>query len=249
MALPMIWLASSQAVSRTSKSDSGKSEPAILLATRTAVSGSRSMMIRPSMSPVTHTMAATPFRRYASSSMLRLPMAVLHCNPCASTASAELMNGWINSIFMRSCPRAGRVHDRAVFTQNVLDDLVQDLGLHGLLDKVARAPLQCRHDVFLVAHRRHHDNARFRMRLHDPFGGFDAFHLRHGDIHEHDVRMRPVILGDGGQAIACLAGQMSTEGLDHAGQVLARKDRVVHDQIADRLPVLAAFYWRKLLHN
>jgi hypothetical protein len=42
---------------------------------------------------------------------------------------------------------------------------------------------------------------------------------------------------------------MSTEGLDHAGQVLARKNGVVHYQIADRLPVFAAFYWRKLLHN
>src|SRR5262249_5245572 len=77
----------------------------------------------------------------------------------------------------------------------------------------------------------------------------DPFHLRHGDVHEHDVGMSPVVFRDGGQAIACLAGHLSTKGLDHASQVLARKDGIVDDQVAHWLPIFAAFDWRKLLHN
>ena len=61
--------------------------------------------------------------------------------------------------------------------------------------------------------------------------------------------MGPVVFGDGGQAIARLAGQKSAKGLHHASQVLARKHGVVHDQIADWLPVFAAFYGCKLFHN
>src|SRR6267142_324045 len=117
--------------------------------------------------------------------MLRLPMAVVHCRPCARTASAELMNGWINSIFMRSGPRARHVRQNAIFAQHVLDDLVEHFRFYWFLYEMARSPLQRRHDVFLVTDRRHHHDARFRMRLHDPFRGFDAFHLRHGDVRTH----------------------------------------------------------------
>src|SRR5207253_6123306 len=72
---------------------------------------------------------------------------------------------------------------------------------------------------------------------------------RHGDIHEHDVRMRAVELADGSQAVAGLGCHLPAEGFDHANEVLTGKYGVVHDQIADRLSVLAAFYWCKLLHN
>src|SRR5215471_4236650 len=130
--------------------------------------------------------------------MLRLPMAVLHCRPWASTASAELMNGWINSIFMRSGSRAGCRSYSAVVAQNVLDHFVKHFRLHRFLDEVPSAALQRRNDVFLITDRGHHYDARFRMRLHNPFCGLDTFHLRHGDIHEHDVGMGTVIFGDGG---------------------------------------------------
>ena len=85
--------------------------------------------------------------------------------------------------------------------------------------------------------------------LHDLLGRFDAFHLRHGDVHEHDVGMGAVVFGDGGQAVSGFARDLAAESFDHAGQILAREDGVVHDQVADWLPVFAAFYWCKLLHN
>ncbi len=85
-------------------------------------------------------------------------------------------------------PRRPRSLD-AIVSQHVLDDFVEHFGLHRLLYEMARASLQCRHDVFLVADRRHHHDARVGMLAHDPLRGLDAFHLRHGDVHEHDVGM------------------------------------------------------------
>src|SRR5271169_6486032 len=181
--------------------------------------------------------------------MVRLPTLVLPDKPCDNTASAALMKGWISSIFMDLDSRSSGVGYRTIFAHHVLDDFVENFRLDRFLHEMARAALQCRHNVFLIAHRRHHDDARLGMLLHNPFSRLDSFHLRHGDIHEHDVRMRAVELADGGQAVAGFSRHLPAERFDHAGQVLTGKYGVVHDQIADWLPVLAAFYWCKLLHT
>src|SRR5271169_5799057 len=181
--------------------------------------------------------------------MVRLPTLVLPDKPCDNTASAALMKGWISSIFMDLDSRSSGVGYRTIFAHHVLDDFVENFRLDRFLHEMARAALQCRHNVFLIAHRRHHHDAGFGMLLHNPFSRLDPFHLRHGDIHEHDVRMRAVELADGGQAVAGLSRHLPAERFDHAGQVLACKHGVVHDQIADWLPVFAAFYWCELLHN
>src|SRR5579862_5990765 len=181
--------------------------------------------------------------------MVRLPTLVVPCNPCDNTASAALMKGWISSIFIGLGSRSGRSRNGPVFSQHILDDFVQHFRLHRLLHEMTRTPLQRRDDVFLIAHRGHHDDARFRMLLDDPFGSLNAFHLRHGDVHEHDVRMRAVELADGGQAVPGLSRHLPAKSLDHAGQILAGKHGVVHYQVADRLAVFAAFYGCKLLHT
>src|SRR5579863_2971364 len=181
--------------------------------------------------------------------MVRLPTLVLPDKPCDKTASAALMKGWISSIFMDLSSRSSGASYGTIFAHHVFDDFVEHFRLHRLLHEMARAALQCRHNVFLIAHRRHHDNAGFGMLLHDPFSRLDPFHLRHGDIHEHDVRMHAVELADGGQAVAGLSRHLPAERLDHAGQILAGKHGVVHDQIADRLTVFATFYWCELLHS
>src|SRR5581483_155700 len=87
------------------------------------------------------------------------------------------------------------------------------------------------------------------MRPHDFFGCFNALHLRHGDVHEHDVGIDAVIFGDCGYSVTGFAGDLPAEALDHAGKILAREDRVVNDEISHRLTVLAAFHWCKLLHK
>ena len=79
------------------------------------------------------------------------------------------------------------------------------------------------------------------MSAHDFLGRFDSFHLWHGDVHEHDVRMRAFVLGNGGETVPGLARHLAAKALDHAGKVLARKDGVIDDQIANRLTVLATF--------
>src|ERR1700730_16181615 len=101
--------------------------------------------------------------------MLRCPIAMGAFNPCASTASAALMNGWINSIFiLGSC--ASSLRHAAIFSKHVLNDFIQHFWLDRLLHKVTRATLQRRHNVFLITDRRHHDDASFRMLLNDLLG-------------------------------------------------------------------------------
>ena len=45
------------------------------------------------------------------------------------------------------------------------------------------------------------------------------------------------------------ADHLPAEGFDHPDQVLAGEHRVIHDQIAHRLSVLAPLYGRKLFHG
>src|SRR5919205_4423985 len=101
--------------------------------------------------------------------MLKLPMEVGDGRRSASTASAALMNGWISSIRMLGSCAGGTGHG-CVFTQHVLDDFTQYFRLDRLLHKVPRSPLQGCHDVVLIAHGRHHDNASIGVRPHDALG-------------------------------------------------------------------------------
>src|SRR5271165_4179158 len=152
--------------------------------------------------------------------MLRLPTVVGHCSPCANTASAALMKGWINSIFI-SGPRARGLSRSAILAHYILDDFVQDFGLHRLLYEMTRAPLQGGHDVLLIPDGGHHDDARFRALLHDLLGSFDPLHLGHGDIHQYDVRLQALIFGYGSHAISGFTRDLAPECFDHPGQILA----------------------------
>src|SRR5215471_16233742 len=181
--------------------------------------------------------------------MVRFPTLVVPCRPCDNTASAALMKGWINSIVMDLRSRSGCTRDRAVFAEHVLDDFVEHFRLHRLLHEMPRPALQRRDDVFLVSDRGNHHDACLRMRLHNAFSRLDAFHLRHGDVHEHDVRMRAVELADGSEAVPGFGCHLPAERFDHAGEILAGKYGVVDYQIADWLAVLAAFYGCELLHT
>src|ERR1700739_4880544 len=101
--------------------------------------------------------------------MVRLSTLVVDCKPCDNTASAALMKGWISSIFMDLGSRSGGVGNRSILAQHVLEDFVEHFRLHWLLHEMPCAPLQRRHDVLLVSHRRNHHDARFGMLLHNSF--------------------------------------------------------------------------------
>src|SRR5229473_5067381 len=137
----------------------------------------------------------------------------------------------------------------SVVTHHVLDDLVENFRLHRFLHEVTGAALQGGHDVLLIADRRHHYDAGVRMVAHDLLRRLDAFHLRHGDIHQNDVGCQPFVLADCRNSVASLADYLSTECFDHSSQVLAGEHGVIHDQIAHRLSVFAPSYGRKLVHD
>jgi len=102
-----------------------------------------------------------------------------------------------------------------------------------------RALLERGENVLLVADRGDHDDTRVWMLTHDTLDGFDALHLRHGDVHEHDVRRGALELGDGSEAVTGFTGNFAAEDFDHLDDVLAREDRIIHDEIADGLVVFA----------
>ena len=84
--------------------------------------------------------------------------------------------------------------------------------------------------------------------LHDFLRSFDTLHLRHGDIHKHDIGTGAFVFGHCHHAVAGLARQLPPKGLDNPSQVFACEYGIVHDKIANRLPVLTASNWRELLH-
>src|SRR3954452_8610699 len=86
------------------------------------------------------------------------------------------------------------------------------------------------------------------MLPHDAFRCLDTFHLRHRDVHQHDVRLGTVVLGDRRTAIARLTSDLAAKCFDHAGQVLASKNGVIHHKVADGRLVLTSDQSRKLLH-
>ena len=124
-----------------------------------------------------------------------------------------------------------------IVSQNVTKNFIQHFRLHRLLHEMLRALLQRRQDVLLIAHRRHHHDSRIRVLPHDPLHRLNSFHLWHGDVHQHDVRLAAVIFRDRRQPVACFPGHFPAELLDHLDQVFAGEDGVVHHQIADRLLV------------
>src|SRR5689334_6420666 len=81
------------------------------------------------------------------------------------------------------------------------------------------------------------------MRAHNAFRRLNAFHLRHGDVHQHHVRRGAVVFRDGRAAIAGFAHNLAAKGLNHLGHVLAREDRIVYHQVPDRLAVFAYQHW------
>src|ERR1700730_3122238 len=125
----------------------------------------------------------------------------------------------------------------AVVIENVTDNFVARVRLYWFLDEVARALLQSGENIVLIADGRNHDNARVGMFLDDTFDGFNAFHLRHGDIHQHDVRLRASIFGDGSAAITRLADYLSAKGFDHLGKAFSREDGIINDQVTDWLAI------------
>src|SRR5579883_817262 len=117
-----------------------------------------------------------------------------------------------------------------IVTHDITDDFVQYVGLYRLLDKMLCTLLQSGDHVFLIADGRHHDDARVRIVANDVLNCLDALHLRHGDIHEHEVWPRAVVFGDGGDSVSRLSGYLAAKRVDHLDQVLTREDRVVHYQ-------------------
>src|SRR5215469_12381212 len=107
--------------------------------------------------------------------MVRFPTLVVPCRPCDNTASAALMKGWINSIFIALSSRSCGIGDRAIFAEDVLDNFVEHFRLHRLLHEMPGSALQRRHDVLLVSDGGDHHDAGFRMRLNDAFSRFDSF--------------------------------------------------------------------------
>src|SRR5438067_426291 len=180
--------------------------------------------------------------------MFTSPMRVWHWRTSASTASAELMNGCMSSIFMLFTGSGGG-RDCDIVAEDVTNHLIQHLGLDRLLDEVARALLERGDHVLLIADRRDHDDSGFGMLAHDALNRLDAFHLWHGDVHEDDVGLGALVFGNGGAAVAGFSGKLSTKRLEQLHDVFPREYRVVNHQVSNGFLIFTANQSGKLLHN
>src|SRR5437773_10936147 len=144
----------------------------------------------------------------------------------------------------------GSASKGGIVAQDVTKNFIQHFGLHGLLHKVFSALLQRGKNIFLVADGRHHHDALLGILAHNALDRFDAFQLWYGDVHQDDIRLRAVVLSDSRQAVAGFAGDFAAEKLHHLDDILSREDRVVHNEIADRLvifPEQSGKLWHNLL--
>jgi hypothetical protein len=87
-----------------------------------------------------------------------------------------------------------------------------------------------RHSYFiLVEAGTHHDNGRGHA-LHDPARRFEAIHLRHVHVHDHDVRFEPFGLYRGLEAISSRAHDLNDRVLiEHVRQDIAYHRRIFSD--------------------
>src|SRR5260370_8881454 len=108
----------------------------------------------------------------------------------------------------------GRASGVWILTENVTKDFVQDFGLNGFLDKMLGALLQRGQNVFLITDGGDHDDAGVGMLPDDALDGFNALHLGHGDVHENDVGLGAVELGNGREAIPLFPDDSTAEHPD-----------------------------------
>src|SRR5437879_2682966 len=144
----------------------------------------------------------------------------------------------------------GRAGKGGIVAQDVTKNFIQHFGLHGLLHEVSSITLQQENKSFLVAAERHKHYARLMILAHNALDRLDALHLWHCDVHQDDIRLRAVVLSDSRQAVAGFAGNFAAEELHHLDDILSREDRVVHNEIADRLvifPEQSGKLWHNLL--
>jgi hypothetical protein len=74
---------------------------------------------------------------------------------------------------------------------------VQHLVVTGAFQHVAQRPgAHGREHGGVIFQHRHHHHAGLRVALQDAAGGFNAVHLRHVDVHQHDIRLQSFRLGD-----------------------------------------------------
>src|SRR5262249_5293523 len=132
---------------------------------------------------------------------------------------------------------------------HVAEDLIENVGFHRLLHEMPRTLLQGSDDVLLVSDGGDHYDARLGILSDNPLRSLDAFHLRHGDVHQYQIGMDSLVLCDCGAAVARFAHDFAAERLQHLGEVLAREDRVVDYQISHWLVVPCSNQCSKLLHD
>ena len=137
----------------------------------------------------------------------------------------------------------------SILVQHVSKNFVKRFRLHGLLNEMASSPLECRKNILLIANRRDHHHTRVRMLLHDPLDGFDSLHLRHGDVHQNHVGIRPGVLRNGRTAVASFADNLAAKSAYHLRNGLSREHRIVHDEIANGLAVLLSPQGFKRFHE
>src|SRR5690606_16088289 len=101
-------------------------------------------------------------------------------------------------------------------------------GLEWFHDVALRASLDRKFYHLLLAYRRAHDHFRVRVDGLDPFQGLDPVHLRHYDVHCHQVRLELLVLGNGLVAVTRLSYDVMAAGKEDILEKGTHEEGVVH---------------------
>ena len=111
------------------------------------------------------------------------------------------------------------------------------LFLRGVLEQeAAGASSESFVHVFIEVEGRQHEHSRRALTaIHDPAGRLDAVHVRHADVHEHDIRIEFARQGDRLAAVRGLANDIDVGfGAEDDANAAAHERLVIREQDADR---------------
>src|SRR5688500_9231403 len=137
--------------------------------------------------------------------------------------------GLVSRVGRRAWSRRGR-REVSPLSENSLHGLEHAARLERLDDEVLGACLDRLDHERLLSHRAAHQDARGRIELRDLANGIDAAHVRHHDVHCHEIGLELAVLLDGLQPGLGFADDLEASLLEDVADHRPHEDGVVADQ-------------------
>jgi hypothetical protein len=121
---------------------------------------------------------------------------------------------------------------RRLAEQQTTQEVDEPVGLQVLEQVALGAALEGFEEVGVLGRGGEHDDLGLRARLEELRDRVEPAHLRHRQVHQHDVGLEPDGEVDGFAAVARLGQHLEPVGFEETAEALAEQDVVVGDQQA-----------------